>query len=465
MKRFLCMAIVLACALPVQSQEPLPPLDPVAAAKVSYRRNVAPLLRRHCTSCHTKNDMQGDLSVDTVKLMLRGGRNGPAIKPGKPDESLLVQMLTGAKKPLMPFKQPSLSPAKIHTLRQWVLAGAKDDSGPATVAAKVVIPKAYRYAPPVTSLAFSPDGKWLVAACRSEVVVLPVDGKEPPRRLETESDLVTCLCFSPDGQTLVSAGGVPADYGEVRFYQAAGGAFKLQSARRIGKDTFFRGGFSPDGKTLALGGADGAVYLVPADEKVSLRKFDLHSDWVSAVAWSPDGRLIVSGSRDRTIKVMLAENGQLLRTLATSTEFVNCVAVAPTLAISAGRDRTPSAYDLKSALGDVAVKGNSTDTVPDRPAAQYTRRLEGQPGEVLDMAMDAKRTKLAVCSSGAEVRVYALPAGGRLATLTPVPAPVFSVALSADGTKAATGSFNGQVGIYDAVSGKLLKQLVPVPVE
>lgn len=432
----------------------------------SFRRDVAPLLKRHCTSCHTKNDTQGDLNLDTVALMLRGGKTGPAIKPGKPDESLLIQTLTGAKKPLMPFKQPPLAPAKIQTLRQWVLAGAKDDSTPAVAVTRIVVPRAYKQPPAVTGVAFSPDGKLLAAACRSEVVVHSVeDAKQPPRRLETESDLVTFVSFSPDGTLLASAGGVPGEYGEVRLFQTAGGAFKLQSARKIGKDTLFRGGFSPDGKTLALGGADGAIHLVPVDDKAPLRKADLHSDWVSAVTWSSDGRLLISGSRDKTIKVSLAENGLLLRSIATSTDCVNCVAATATVAISGGRDRVPATYELRQALGDVVLRGSGNDMVPDRPAAQYTRRLEGQGGEILDMATDAKRTKLAVAGASGEVRVYNLPDGRRLATLTGVPAPVYGVALSADGTRVATGSQDGKVGIYDATSGKAIRQFVPVPVE
>jgi WD40 repeat protein len=304
----------------------------------------------------------------------------------------------------------------------------------------------------------------LAVACRSEVVVLPVDGPEPPQRLPTESDLVTFVGFSPDGQTLAAAGGSPAEYGEVRLYQAAGGAYKLRSSRRLGKDTLFRGDFSPDGSTLALGGADGAVYLVPTSGDGEARKYELHSDWVSAVVYSTDGRLLISGSRDKTIKASLAENGKLLRSVATSTDYVNAVAATPTLAISGGRDRVPALYDLKQALGDVVLKGSGNDVVPDRPSAQYTRKLEGQPGDVLDLAVNAKRTSLAVAGNAGEVRVYRLPDGARVATLTAVPAPVYAVALNADGTRVATGSYSGQVGIYDAANGKLVKQLVPVPV-
>src|SRR5205823_11612929 len=166
------------------------------------------------------------------------------------------------------------------------------------------------------------------------------------------------------------------------------------------------------------------------------------SDWVSAVAWSVDGRLLISGSRDKTIKVSLAESGKLLRSIAMSTDYVNAVASTPTLAISAGRERVPAAYDLKLALGEVALRGTGNEMGPDRPSAQYTRRLETQPGEVLDLAINAKRTILAVAGNFGESRLYNLPDGRRLATLTGVPAPVYSIALSGDGTRVATGSYN-----------------------
>src|SRR5262245_23793649 len=152
MTRFLLWAafVLTVASAPAQEKPPLPPLDMASASKLSYRRDVAPILRRHCTSCHTKNDSQSQLNMDTVKLFARGGQRGPAFTPGKPDESLVVQMLTGVKKPVMPYKLPPLSPVKIHTLRQWILAGAKDDSEPTTIAERIVIPRAYRIAPAVT---------------------------------------------------------------------------------------------------------------------------------------------------------------------------------------------------------------------------------------------------------------------------------------------------------------------------
>src|SRR5262245_58154948 len=176
----LILVVGAASSVLSQDKDPLPPLDPAAAAKISYRQDVAPILKRHCITCHTKNDMQSELNMDTVKLFAKGGKRGAAIVPGKPDESLAILMCVGGKKPLMPYKQPPLPLAKIQTLRLWVLGGAKDDSEPTTATSPIVIPKTYQVAPSVSSVAFSPDGKQLAIACRSEVVIVAVEGDTEP---------------------------------------------------------------------------------------------------------------------------------------------------------------------------------------------------------------------------------------------------------------------------------------------
>jgi WD40 repeat protein len=432
-----------------------------AEAEVSYRRDVAPILRRHCWGCHTSKDPQGGLNMDTVAAFAEGGARGPAWKAGKPDDSLVLQMVAGLKKPAMPYKEPPLSDAKVQIIRKWILEGARDDSPKA--ADQVVIPKTYRVAPAVTSVAFSPDGRLVAAACRSEVVVLPADGQGEPQRLATQSDLLTYVGFSPDGKTLASAGGTPGAYGEVCFFEVGEGAVKPRASRRLGADTLFRGGFSPDGSHLALGGADGAVHVVPVSGDGPARKYDLHSDWVSDVCYSPDGQLLFSAGRDRSVKVAAAETGKLLRTIAAPPDYVNAVAASDGLALSAGRDRVPAAYTLKQALASVTLQGAGNGTKPVLPTA-YTRRLEAQPGEVFALSVSADRKLMAVAGAYGEARVYQVADGKRVAALSGLPAPVYGVALSADGSRLAAGGADGTVRIYDVPQGKLLRQVAPVPV-
>src|ERR1035438_2404768 len=76
-----------------------------------------------------------ELDASSVPSRMKGGKKaGPAIVPGKPDESPLVQFLRGLREPQMPKGNPALSEDEVHLVRLWILAGAKDDS--ASVAAE-----------------------------------------------------------------------------------------------------------------------------------------------------------------------------------------------------------------------------------------------------------------------------------------------------------------------------------------
>jgi hypothetical protein len=452
----------LSVVLPAAAAEKnLPPLDRATAEKVSFRNDVWPILKRHCWGCHSSAKPKGRLSMDSVADMLKGGKSGPPFKAGKPDESLLIEVITGPE-PAMPQKEPPLSMDKVQILRHWILAGARDDSLADKSRIEVQAPGTYQFAPAVTSVALSGDGKLLAAACRSEVVLIDVDGNTPPRRLPTTSDLITHVEFSPDGKLLVAAGGTPGQYGEVRFHHPTDG--QVVSTRRTGKDTLFRGHFAPDGKAVALGGADGAVHVVPVDPKQPIRRFELHSDWVLDVAYTPDGTMLVTGGRDKATKVASAQTGELLRTVDGSPEPIRAVAANDLFAVSAGRARTLIAYEFKTALSGIQVSGSGNGARPINRRDQYAKNFEAQPGEVLALAMSGDRKLVATAGNFGDVRVYEIANRQRVALLGKVPAPVYAVALNANGSRLALSSKSGLVQIYELPSGKLLKSLVPVPV-
>jgi mono/diheme cytochrome c family protein len=100
------------------------------AASPAFERDVAPILERRCLECHGAKsedaEPKGSLSLTTRAAALTGGESGPALVPGKPAESLLIDLVSLDKTghALMPKKRDPLKPAEIDTLTRWIAAGA-----------------------------------------------------------------------------------------------------------------------------------------------------------------------------------------------------------------------------------------------------------------------------------------------------------------------------------------------------
>jgi hypothetical protein len=102
-----------------------------------FEKNIRPLLADKCYSCHSteKGKTKGGLSLDTRVGWQAGGDGGPAIKPGKPGESLLIQAVRYGDADLqMPPKDKGgrLTDAEISALEQWIRDGAPDPREPQT---------------------------------------------------------------------------------------------------------------------------------------------------------------------------------------------------------------------------------------------------------------------------------------------------------------------------------------------
>lgn len=84
-----------------------------------FEREVRPLLAEHCHKCHSERAQKGSLRLDSRAAMLAGGDTGPAIVPGKPDESLLIDAVSYGDLYQMP-PSGKLSDKQIAVLRRWV---------------------------------------------------------------------------------------------------------------------------------------------------------------------------------------------------------------------------------------------------------------------------------------------------------------------------------------------------------
>ncbi len=91
-----------------------------------FEKHVRPLLVEHCQSCHGPSKQKGGLRLDSIDAIRKGGDNGPAVVPGKPAESLLVQAVRYA--PDQDLKMPpkgKLPEAAAAALAKWVSDGAE----------------------------------------------------------------------------------------------------------------------------------------------------------------------------------------------------------------------------------------------------------------------------------------------------------------------------------------------------
>src|SRR3954469_8171462 len=111
---------------------------PLSAAPVDYVQEVKPLLTEQCYRCHGASQQKSGLRMDTVTFALKGGENGPALKPGKSADSLIVKLLKGTHPDLarMPYKKPALSEAQIALLERWIEEGGKGPADEAPESAK-----------------------------------------------------------------------------------------------------------------------------------------------------------------------------------------------------------------------------------------------------------------------------------------------------------------------------------------
>ena len=100
-----------------------------------FGKRVAPILEERCVVCHSGKAPKGGLSLTTVAGLRAGSENGPVVVAGKPEQSLLIRMVSGAK-PKMPRKGPKLTAGEVAILRKWIEEGAKWPQGTTLAARK-----------------------------------------------------------------------------------------------------------------------------------------------------------------------------------------------------------------------------------------------------------------------------------------------------------------------------------------
>ncbi|MBL8849659.1 MAG: PSD1 domain-containing protein [Planctomycetaceae bacterium] len=88
-----------------------------------FEKEVRPLLVERCFQCHSGDEREGGLRLDSRFLILKGGESGPAVQSDQPETSLLLKAIEYLDEPKMP-PDGKLADAEIDTLRRWIMQGA-----------------------------------------------------------------------------------------------------------------------------------------------------------------------------------------------------------------------------------------------------------------------------------------------------------------------------------------------------
>jgi WD40 repeat protein len=203
-------------------------------------------------------------------------------------------------------------------------------------------PKAI-FTPAVRCLAASADGQWAATGTdEGEVQIWDAAAGEVCRTLAHKHAHLNCLAFDPhDGTVAVNDGG------EVCLWDVSSG----EQRRRLPKgsrDPLQCLAYSPTGRLLATGSADGRVRLLDLEgHGQDYRVLAGHTQAVSCLAFAPDGRTLASGSPDGTVRLWHVATGLNLAVFDPGRGGVRALAFAPDgRTLASGHEVNPGAGEV-----------------------------------------------------------------------------------------------------------------------
>ncbi len=251
---------------------------------------------------------------------------------------------------------------------------------------------------------------------------------------------VGAVAFAPDGKTLVASADHGGQRAEVRSWDLAATARPSSEFRPDGTPAWSVA-YSPDGRTLAVGGGrtdrHGRVWLRDVESGRSYWAYRTHLG-VRSVAYARDGSRLVSGSFDGTVAVT-DPVGREHAAFRAHDEAINALALAPdgkTVA-TASRDRTIALWDAEAVL--------------------KLRTL--RPGEAWSLAFKPDGSTLAAGMKDGTITTWSVPEGRKLATLAGHTQGVAALAYSPDGRSLASGSWDRTLKLWDSGTSEVLATL------
>lgn len=244
---------------------------------------------------------------------------------------------------------------------------------------------------------------------------------------------VSSVAFSPDGRLL--AAGIAN--GDIRLWRVVDGDPLLTC--RGHTDWPWAIAFSPDGRTIASGSQDQTVRLWDVNTGQCFLVLPGHTSWVKSIAFNSDGSLLASGSNDRTIRLWDVSTGQCIKILQEHSDWVWSVAFSP-------NDRM-----LASGSGDGTIKLWNTAT------GSCLQTLNEHTNAVKTIAFSPDGNILASGSFDQTVRLWNVNTGQCIKILQGHIELVWLVVFSPDGCTLASSGDDGNIRLWDVITGEVVK--------
>jgi len=397
------------------------------------------------------------LRATTVRLALSSGAAAPASVALLTDQALhglapyslklslagvlsVCLMVAGIgqatlRVPVNDDKQPSGSPVP-EPNRESPVVKKDDEPLPKEALARVGSTR-FRHGDIVTSMAYSPDGKWVASASRDGTarvwdsktghleIKVPLDGKEFP-----------LVGFARKGKSLLVV-----DSQSVRIIDLATGKEQTNSPLGKGKRTD-GGAVAADGSRFLLARDRTGVQLIDAESGKEIQNFSVTGNFATKVGLALDGKSAVVTSNSEKVPVLDVETGKTLHEFSDDQRVITAAAFSPdgktlaTLATGKGEEKDRIVlWDLKTEkpikqMDDVEYTGSCLAFSPD---GQYvaTGNLQRLHLQLFDVG------------TGKEVKQFRCRPS------------VLQIVFSPDGKTIAASKYDGNISLYDVKSGKM----------
>lgn len=404
-----------------------------AEDSMDYQRDVFPILQRYCVGCHTVDEAEGGLVMESHAALMRGGDSGPAVTAGVPNSSRLLLMTRGEIEPRMPPDgEQRPSEQEIETLTAWVEQGAVGPSGKMPIKQPLRTPQIESNPDvmmPITALALSPVNSWRAVA-RYGVVEVIDDQQRIVAKLQRELNKVNSLQFSRDGKRILVASGLTGAYGNAAIFSTDTGEMLAEFVGH--RDVLYDAVFSPDEAKIATAGYDREILLWDVASGEPIRSYSGHNGAVFDLAFSPDGQILASACADETVKVWDVNSGRRLDTLGQSEGEVFAVTITGDgkHIVAGGADNRLRVWELKS-----------TDHRPQINPIVATRFIDDTA--LIDFALTPDGRALVVLSEAGKLKVVRTSDWNQAATLEPLGDAGSDLRISSDGQNVFVSMMNG----------------------